>query len=307
MLNTQAQVSRTGLCSGNSQLIENILPSTICSTDIYDKLLNECHFDNMIHRSNPVPRAVCIQGIIEDDGSYPLYRHPVDIQLILHSYTQTVQSIADYLSNYMNQRFNHALIQHYRTANDNISSHSDKTLDIIKNSLIVSLSLYQNPSGSIRTMTLTNKIKSTDVQLVPLPHNSLFVLDLQSNIDYLHAINKDSKQVQSADNNPRISLTFRSIGTFVNSNKQLWGQGAIHKTKDELVYTANRFSTMNDIDTVKAEWSRLKKAFDAENLNGFDWEYYYGNGFDIIDKSSLIESYKRTTVSNENDDQDFVT
>ncbi|CAF1399268.1 unnamed protein product [Didymodactylos carnosus] len=212
LLNTQAQLSRTGLCSGNSQLIENILPSTICSTNIYDKLLNECHFDNMIHRSNPVPRAVCIQGIIEDDGSYLLYRHSVDIQLILHSYTQTVQSIADYLSNYMNQRFNHALIQHYRTANDNILSHSDKTLDIIKNSLI-----------------------------------------------------------------------------------------------DELLYAANRFSTMNDIDTVKAEWSRLKNAFDAENLNDFDWEYYYENGFDIIDKSSLMESYKRTAVSKENDDQDFVT
>ncbi|CAF1591442.1 unnamed protein product, partial [Didymodactylos carnosus] len=115
------------------------------------------------------------------------------------------------------------------------------------------------------------------------------------------------KQIQSADNNPRISLTFRSIGTFVNSTKQLWRQGAIHKTKDELLYAANRFSTMNDIDTVKAEWSRLKNAFDAENLNDFDWEYYYENGFDIIDKSSLMESYKRTAVSKENDDQDFVT
>ena len=60
-------------------------------------------------------------------------------------------------------------------------------------------------------------------QKITLPHNSVFVLGWQTNRDFLHSIRAD-KRIPSlktagelAFNEQRISLTFRTIATFVDA------------------------------------------------------------------------------------------
>ncbi len=84
--------------------------------------------------------------------SVPLYRHPADESPPLHPFTPTVSLIAQAVSKVVNHPVNHVLIQHYRSGNDYISEHSDKTIDIVRGSNIVNVSV-----GAQRVMFLRRK------------------------------------------------------------------------------------------------------------------------------------------------------
>ncbi|OLP95163.1 hypothetical protein AK812_SmicGene22736 [Symbiodinium microadriaticum] len=62
----------------------------------------------------PVPRLVCIQGQRCQDGSMPVYRHPVDEQPPIFEFTPTVQRVISAARAAFKFPFNHALIQLYR-------------------------------------------------------------------------------------------------------------------------------------------------------------------------------------------------
>jgi len=77
-------------------------------------------------------------------------------------------------------------------------------------------------------------------QRIPLPHNSMFVMGLETNAKWLHGINHDNRPLNTKSpeervkGGGRISLTFRHIGTFLNKDESLiWGQGAKGKTKEQ--------------------------------------------------------------------------
>lgn len=104
--------------------------------------------------------------------SYPIYRHPVDEIPPLSSFSPIVQLIREHVQkvrfdlfitlSFLSERdthkkvlnfpVNHVLIQHYRSGADYISDHSDKTIDVIRNSSIANVSL-----GAQRIMTLRLK------------------------------------------------------------------------------------------------------------------------------------------------------
>ena len=188
---------------------------------------------------------------------------------------------------------NHVLIQHYRSGRDYISEHSDKTIDVVRGTNIVNVSL-----GAQRVMTLrTKRDKSRqeqqqqqqqsggsaaprDVQRIPLPHNSMFVMGLQTNAEWLHAINHDNRPNQTKSEaeqfnaGERISLTFRLIGTFLTADeKAIYGQGATRKTREEA----------RPVILGTAEAEKLIQAFGEENQRSdFDWEANYGMGYDVL-------------------------
>jgi hypothetical protein len=202
------------------------------------------------------------------------------------------------------------LIQLYRTGADYISEHSDKTIDVVRGSRIVNLSL-----GARRTMTLRTKKDATanstgnerggddgdaaaatgvqrTTQRVPLPNNSLFVMGLETNVRWMHSVHTDKRPENTkdpAERGPRISLTFRHIGTFLTPlspspsiptgqeeaqvQQHIFGQGATGKTRAEARPVVH--------GGVEAE--RLLAAFGAENHQSeFDWEKAYGEGFDVL-------------------------
>ncbi|CAA7266723.1 unnamed protein product [Cyclocybe aegerita] len=197
---------------------------------------------------------------------------------------------------------NHVLIQFYRSGKDCISEHSDKTIDVVRGSNIVNVSL-----GAQRIMTLRLKRDKKDAasleepagadqgtldstsgttgtprvaQRIPLPHNSMFVMGVKTNAKWLHAVNPDNRPLKTkspeeqVEGGARISLTFRHIGTFLSKDeKRIWGQGAKSKTKEEAGLV--RYD--------KEEVRKLLLGFGEENhKNAFDWEAAYGPGFDIL-------------------------
>ena len=291
------------IAEGDSRIIHDFFPSDLVHpTDpsqplcdlIFTQLYNEVRWQKMMHQQGEVPRLVCCQGQFGDDGSMPVYRHPADQSLPLLHFSPKVQVIRKQAEKLVGHPLNHVLIQLYRSGNDYISEHSDKTLDIVKGSSIVNVSF-----GAQRTMRLRTKksSKPTDesasadmkteddhqreTQRIPLPHNSMFVLGLPSNSKWLHGIMPDKRlptersPAESAYNGIRISLTFRHIGTFLDARSStIWGQGATAKDPRDAADVING-------DDEESE--RMIRAFSKENHSAeFSWDEHYGAGFDVL-------------------------
>ncbi|KAF9254993.1 hypothetical protein L218DRAFT_1082073 [Marasmius fiardii PR-910] len=276
--------------AGDSYLAKDILGEEL-SRDIFRKVKEEVKWDVMHHRGGEVPRLVAVQGQVETDGSFPIYRHPSDESPPLNEFTPTVSLIRNRVQQLIGHPVNHALIQFYRSGKDYISEHSDKTVDVIRGSYIVNVSL-----GARRVMTLRQKkdrIASGQAegdettggltrasQRIPLPHGSMFVMGLETNKSWLHGINHDNRpvtvksDVELMEDGGRISLTFRHIGTFLTADqKKIYGQGATGKTRDEA----------KDVVNGTEAGERLICAFGQENHDSkFDWDKWYGAGFDVL-------------------------
>lgn len=256
-------------CEGDSFVLENVLDPEL-ARKAFEELQTTTPWTTMQHRGGDIPRLISIQGsyehrrIVKHDGDresieeamcYPLYRHPADSQLMCIQFTPMVQKVADVLNSKYSHllppggKFNHVLVQYYRTGIDIISEHADKTLDINKNAPVVNVSL-----GAARIMTLRTKDKvSEDVsfltasqkrklqvdrdgkpvakrlsETVLLDHNTMFVLGMETNKKWVHGIRADKSQVgkdtESMQWDGRISLTFRSIGTFATKDTK-WIMG----------------------------------------------------------------------------------
>lgn len=282
---------------GDSQIICNVLPRTIAD-DIHRQVKDEVRWQKMYHRTGEVPRLVAVQGEVGQDGSIPVYRHPADESPPLQCFSPTVMRIRDVAAKILQQPLNHVLIQLYRDGQDNISEHSDKTLDIVHGSRIVNFSL-----GAQRVMTLRTKKAAREdppsktftrqTQRVPLSHNSMFVLGQKTNRRWLHGVRPDKRpstektDAEMAFSGERISLTFRHIGTFLDQDsRRIWGQGACAKSKSSACRITN-----GDPKAIE----NMIRAFGEENQRSdFDWEAKYGSGFNVLNfvtrSPKLIES-----------------
>lgn len=126
---------------------------------------------------------------------------------------------------------------------------------------------------------------------IPTPHNSMIIMSLKTNAQYLHAINADKRprcellESEMAFGGQRISCTFRQIGTFISGNgddgddegsgsSMIWGQGAVGKRRNDARRVVN-----GDVEASE----RLVRAFGRENAkSGIEWEEIYGEGFDVL-------------------------
>ncbi|KZT38394.1 hypothetical protein SISSUDRAFT_986262 [Sistotremastrum suecicum HHB10207 ss-3] len=275
---------------GDSDLVLDLLPAAFAD-QAFRQLQEEVQWAVMHHRGSEVPRLVAVQGQVAFDGSFPIYRHPADESPPLLPFTPTVLLIKEHVERVLNHPVNHVLIQLYRGGTDYISPHADKTIDVVHGSKIVNVSL-----GAERLMILRTKkdaalepatIEPTkmgsvrNAQRIPLPHNSMFVLGLETNAKWLHGIRQDKRlptektPSEVAFDGARISLTFRRIGTFLTADQSLiYGQGATGKTLE----TARPV-----INGVEDETNRLIMGFGNENQRSdFDWEAEYGRGSDVL-------------------------
>ncbi|KAF7986696.1 hypothetical protein HWV62_20216 [Athelia sp. TMB] len=270
------------LGEGDSRLVLDVLPPEL-AVHAFERMREEVQWATMYHREiegGEVPRRVAVEGMIGEDGSFPIYRHPADSSPPLLPFSPTVLRIRDHVQQILAHPVNHVLIQHYRSGTDYISEHSDKTIDVVRDSKIVNVSL-----GAQRTMTLRVKKDRAAgapraAQRIPLPHNSMFVMGLETNRRWLHGINQDKRILSLKDeaelfqNGERISLTFRHIGTFLSKDQScIWGQGACSKTKEAAGSTVNG----------EKEAEHLIQAFGRENAESeFDWDGVYGAGSDVL-------------------------
>ena len=281
------------LCEGDTTVITNVLPPDLAAS-AFERLLDEVSWAGMSHMGGEVPRRIAVQGAVGEDGSMPVYRHPADESPPLLPFSPTVLRIKAEVEKHLGHPVNHVLIQHYRSGNDYISEHSDKTLDIVRGSFIANVSLgaertmvfrtKRPPRGAANTDTETDAEKAASkrqVQRAPLPHNSLLRMGLATNERWLHSIRQDRRAerdktaAERSHGGARISLTFRQIGTFIDAAQaRIWGQGATGKTRADARPVVNGQTD---------EAVRLLHAFGAENhASAFDWAAHYGAGSDVL-------------------------
>lgn len=286
---------------GDTFIIYNLLPTTDEDVSdsrppgdtIFHTLYNEVSWQKMYHAAGEVPRLVAVQGTIGPEGCKPIYRHPSDQSPPLLPFTPGVELVKKAAEKAVGHELNHVLIQLYRDGRDYISEHSDKTLDIVHGTKIVNASF-----GAQRTMRLRRKKKNVplvddndvasdssgqrETERIHMPHNSIFVLGLETNRAWLHGINADKRIASEraaeelAFDGMRISLTFRYIGTFLSEDDSLiWGQGARGKTREK----AGKVIVGDVIET-----ENMIRAFGRENHQdeGWDWQEAYGQGFDVL-------------------------
>lgn len=296
------------LCEGDTRIHYDVLPDELLE-GLFERLKDEVQWLRMSHQGGEVPRLVAVQGEVDEEGNIPVYRHPADESPPLLPWTKAVREIKEVAERKVGHELNHALIQFYRDGTDYISEHSDKTLDIAKDSYIVNVSL-----GAERTMVFRTKRqpKSADgggstpseanpatamatggggakreQQRAQLPHNSLCQMGLRTNMRWLHAIKQDKRlgrektAAELAFGGARISLTFRRIGTFLDvGGRHIWGQGAVAKTR------ASAGAVADGGASTPAAVAMLR-AFGRENqASDFDWAQHYGAGFDVVHLSA---------------------
>ncbi|KAF8475740.1 hypothetical protein BDZ91DRAFT_788418 [Kalaharituber pfeilii] len=291
---------------GDTRLVSCVLPDDLRDA-AFERLKREVRWRTMFHRGGEVPRLVAVEGDTHADGSFPIYRHPADESPPLRPFSPTVALIRYHVQKVLQHPVNHVLIQYYRDGNDYISEHSDKTLDIVRGSNIVNVSLGAQRTMILRTKKdlkewMESKGKEKDgrafpdgdprlegkpgpsrtIQRIPLPHNSMFILGEATNRKWLHAIKQDKRMPslkspeESWYNGERISLTFRHIGTFLTDDEtKIWGQGATSKSRMDAKPVRE-----NDEEEVE----RMIFAFGTENHQAeeFDWDKVYGGGFDVL-------------------------
>lgn len=242
----------------NNKMTDNfniVLLENIMNSDYYNDLWHEVEWLDIMNKDNPIPRLFALQGNIIN-GSIPLYRFPIDIYPRVEQFTPTVDKIRLELERRLNTEFNHCIIQLYRDGSDNISSHSDKTLDIKPNSLIINYS-----AGAMRVMKFKKKESenSKGIRNIALPNDSALVMDLITNKYYKHSIRKDS-----SIKDQRISITFRNIGTFYDPKiKTISGQGAAKDngmTQQEVFYS----------------WAKENKS------SSESWDELYSRGYNYV-------------------------
>ncbi|KAI1770625.1 hypothetical protein F4818DRAFT_255295 [Hypoxylon cercidicola] len=282
------------LCEGDTVVVYDILPQPL-SDNVFEKVRTEARWQRMMHQGGEVPRLAAIQGEVEEDGSMPVYRHPTDEAPPLLPFTPTVLEIKKVVEKQLGHPLNHALIQYYRNGGDFISEHSDKTIDVVKNTFIANVSLGAERTMVFRTKRQQRSKDTADANAQPsraprskrrteqiaLPHNSLCKMGLKTNMKWLHSIHPDKRpecqksEEQLAYDGSRISLTFRHIATFLDrDSKLIWGQGATGKTREAASRVVNGDPELS--------MSLLQK-FSLENrASDFDWDAAYGQGFDVL-------------------------
>lgn len=256
----------------DSLLIEGLFSQHECS-ELFHKLKLETNWKTMKHHGGDVPRLISIQHTSYPDKR-PIYRHPADIQPKSEIWSSASDKIRQRISDYLRVDLNHALVQYYRSGSDYISEHADKTLDILKGTPIINASF-----GAVRTMKLRSKYKNSDgsreIHNIKLSNGSIFILGWETNKNFMHSIKQDKRidtikhASELAFNGERISLTFRNIATFIDTNGKLFGQGA------------PKGNAINDAD-------QMLIAFGIENKScNYEWEEVYGNGFHSLNFEEL--------------------
>jgi nicotinamidase-related amidase/alkylated DNA repair dioxygenase AlkB len=339
-----AEMQRAG--EGDCMIIGNIVGYAEADS-AFHTLKRTVRWEKMFHRSGEVPRLVAVQGAVDKTtGTEPIYRHPADESPEMSPFDATVNTLRRAAEKHVGHSLNHVLIQYYRNGEDNISEHSDKTLDITRGSSIVNFSL-----GAQRVMTLRTKKpetprppsptlstskgreplhhthedasergKSMDeplspertTQRIPLMHDSIFILGSRTNQHWLHSVRPDKRpdhekvEEELAYVGERISLTFRSIATYVNRERGIiWGQGArckeppsqghsngyeeedsAYKQKGKAIAAQDYVQSgtlLSGTDAV-IEGERMIRAFGQENHRSstWDWDQWYGEGFDVV-------------------------
>ena len=225
------------------------------TSDLLEALKKEVMWELPTMFGTPITRYSATQAEIVN-GLIPAYRYSVDTLLKVTIFSPTVLRIRDRLHAVFGEELglNHVLIQLYADGRAYITPHSDKTLDIARDSNVVNFSL-----GESRTMKFTRKVRQEgdEGEQLHLTDDSALIMGPQTNRDHLHGIPRDHRS-----RGERISLTFRRIATFIDvAGGKVVGQGAgptgeipmddSYEARMALIY---KFGNDNKFDSSQFDW-----------------------------------------------------
>jgi alkylated DNA repair dioxygenase AlkB len=169
---------------------------------IFEQLLRDSKWQqremNMYGKKVLQPRLTAWYGDPERTYNYSGIRN------IPLPWTDLLREVKRRIEDCTEEQFNSVLLNYYRDNNDSMGFHSDDEKELGPEPTIASLSL-----GDQRTFLFKHK---NNVELgvvpVPLPGGSVLLMKGQTQKNYKHAINRETRTC-----GPRINLTFRKIYT----------------------------------------------------------------------------------------------
>lgn len=216
------------LAAGDSYYIKKFM--NIDDKMFYD-LLNEISFVQMYNFTPnakesdvlPIPRLVSGQTDKSVTESAH-YRMPGCNQgnIPTFDWTPTVNLIRKNAEIVTGQQLNHCVINLYFDEHDSLSFHKDNLLDLKENTGVISVSI-----GQMRPF-LFHSTENNHKQDINLHNGSLLYIGTKTNKRYVHSVPKLFEKIE-----PRLSLTFRCIDSFINeTDNSISGVGSLYQSHD---------------------------------------------------------------------------
>jgi alkylated DNA repair dioxygenase AlkB len=219
-------ISKLG--AGDSYYIKKFMTIT---EETFLNLLKEINFVQMYNFTPnsktteviPIPRLVSAQTdkSVQDSAHY---RMPGCNQgnIPTTDWSPTVLFIKNQAEIATGQKINHCVINLYFDENDSLAFHKDNLLDLEPNTGVISVSIGQSRPF------LFNSTDTNHKQDINLQNGSLLYIGTKTNKRYVHSVPKLTNKVE-----PRLSLTFRHISTYINETEnKVSGLGDLYQTKD---------------------------------------------------------------------------
>ncbi len=263
--------AKYGLGAGDSEIIPNIIHD-LDDGDLNlhketrphvwaERIISELEFGGFKgHKREELPRLQNLQADISA-GLVPVYRYPGNYRGDEWKTYQWAplsfrikKAVEKNLQPLVQQEMNHCVTNYYRDGNDFIDHHSDKTLDLDKKGVIISVSL-----GDERILELKRRTAPRDTMRIPLPHGSMLVLGPYTNQLFTHSILAKKESTQ-----PRISLTYRRVLTFLDSaTGKLFGEGVSTDSLSEI----RKSSRVEDVSFIVGAGTIASAIFQVSNKN----------------------------------------
>ena len=126
------------------------------------------------------------------------------------------------------------------------------------------------------------------VQKLPMPHGSFLMMSLETNRAWYHSIRQ---QALEGDDGPRISLTFRHIGSFYEPGSgAVWGVGAPTSDASEARERARARVALppeERAQRARQEAEEMLRLFREENVNPGFAASSYRPGFEVLNFATL--------------------
>ena len=167
-------------------------------------------------------RKGCFEGEVMEGGVRPWLRCPSIEHQTIYPYSPLVLSISERIKALTGHETNIAKIQRYDSGRTGIYLHSDKIIDLDEKTPI-----FVARFGAERMCLLQNK-ESGEVIELPVPHNSLLVIDYEANLKWKHGIKQD------ATLDPSYSVVFRKTVTFLHPSGFIFGSRTPFKSLSDL-------------------------------------------------------------------------
>lgn len=235
-------------------------------------LQSQCKFEEFYIKDKKLCRTGCFEGQVHDN-LVPWLRCPSIQKQTIHPFSQLCLHIVNQIEKDFNERPNIVKIQYYENEHSNISSHTDKIIDLKPGSSIFNISL-----GHPRKFILTHKL-TKEKEEYEMPHNSMIHLTYDKNREFLHEVPKEHHTCSG-----RYSLIFRTSHTFKN-------------TETGLLTTSLESMKFYDPPT-KEEETELIKLWSIENKEIVDislYSHYLKTGFAF--SHNLIDLDKNTNLN----------